>query len=357
MKIALIGNTDFSIYNYRFELCLELLSKKNEVFIICPEGNFVNRMVSCGCKHLCIKVNAHGMNPFQDFALVRKLKKILKKEKPDYVCGFTIKPNIYGAYVCKKMGIPFIANITGLGSNVEKKGCFQRLVVFMYRIAFSKIQRVFCQNASIRSFFEEHNIAKDKLKLISGSGVNLQKFSATPYPRTGKIAFGFVSRVKKEKGIDLFIDAARYFRNQISNVEFHVYGVCDNDYMWIKDEPAIIYHGVSNDTAKVFQKLNCLVFPSYYAEGLANVLLEASASGRPVITTDRAGCREAVENRISGYLIPEKDLTSLIQAIESFLALTIDEQEQMGICGRIKVEKEFDRTQIINYYLDEMGIC
>lgn len=356
MKIALIGNTDFAIYNYRFELCQALLIRGHEVVVICPLGNYVKRMVDSGCKHIEISVNAHGLNPLQDLKLKRSLQKILKQEKPDYVCGYTIKPNIYGAWACKKLKIPFIANITGLGPKVENKGLIQLITVFLYKIAFSKIYVVFCQNEANKLFFEKHNIAKGKIELIPGSGVNLAKFKLEPYPKTTIIKFAFVGRVRKEKGIDQFVEAARQIKKDYQNVEFHVFGKCDSEYEWISTDTSIIYHGMIDDTSAVYKNIHCLIFPSFYAEGLANVLLEASASGRPVITTNRAGCKETLINNVTGFIIEEQNTIDLINKIKMFLDKSEYEKAQMGIEAHKYVESNFDRNIIIHNYFSVFGM-
>ena len=247
MKIALVGNTDFSIYNYRFELCLALLNKGHDIIVVCPSGNYTKRMIDAGCKHINISINAHGLNPFQDLKLKRKLISIFKKEKPDYVCGFTIKPNIYGAWACKKIGIPFIANITGLGPKVEKRGLIHLIALALYKIAFAEVYLVFCQNEANKAFFEKHNIAKDRLVLLPGSGVNLKKFDYKTYPSEDTIRFAFVSRIRKDKGINQFIEAAKAIKHDYKNVEFHVFGKCDTNYLWIQDEPSIVFHGMVDD--------------------------------------------------------------------------------------------------------------
>lgn len=355
MKVALVGNTDFAIYNYRFELCLKLLERGDEVVVISPKGNYTKLMVDSGCKHIPIDVNAHGTNPFQDLKLKRVLKGIFKLEKPDFVCGYTIKPNIYGAWACKELNIPFIANITGLGPSVENPGIIQAISILLYRIAFKNIRIVFCQNEANRKFFVEHKIVpKERTCLIPGSGINLKKFKYYDYPVDKVIRFVFVSRIRKDKGIDQFIDAARYITQKYKNTEFHICGNYDKEYEWVENEKSIIYHGMVRDMTSILPSMNCLIFPSYYAEGLANVLLEASATGRPIMTTNRPGCKETIEDCSNGYLIKEKDSADLIEKIELFLSLDNESQRQFGISGRLKVEREFDRNIVISRYLEEL---
>lgn len=357
MKIAFLGNTDFSIYNYRFELVQRLLNEKHEVLIVTPKGDLVKKMVDAGCKYIDIKVDQHGLNPFHDLKLKNNIYRILKKERPDYVCGYTIKPNIYGAWACKKLNIKFIANITGLGTAAENPGLVQKIIVKLYKIAFRNVKRVFCQNEENRVFFINYNIVnEDKLSLLPGSGVNLERFKLIPYPNSETTRFVFVSRIRKDKGIDEYITAARHINEKYKNTEFHVCGVCDDEYKWISNEKSVIYHGMVSHIEDVLKDMNCLIFPSYYAEGMANVLLEASAIGRPIMTTNRPGCKETIEDGYNGFIINEKDSNNLIEKIEYFLSLSTEEQCQLGLNGRAKVENEFNRQIIIDKYLRELEL-
>ena len=111
---------------------------------------------------------------------------------------------------------------------------------------------------------------------------------------------------------------------------------------------------MQNDIIPFLQESSCLIHPSYYPEGMSNVLLEASASGRPVITTNRSGCREIVENGKTGFIVEIKNSKQLIEKVEEFIELSNEQRKQMGLEARKKVEKEFDRNIIINAYLKEI---
>lgn len=354
MKIVMVGNTDFCIYNYRFELALKLLELGHEVIVLSPNGDYVDKMISAGCKFVEIKVDAHGTNPISDLKLKNCFIKIFKQEKPDFVFGYTIKPNIYGAWACRKLHIPFIANITGLGPLVENKGIVQKITLMLYKKAFKDIKKVFCQNEDNKKFFVEHNIAVDKIDVLPGSGVNLDRFKYIGYPSDNTVKFVFISRIRKDKGIDQFIDAAKVIKNEFPNTEFHICGKCDNEYEWVNNESSVICHGMVKKVEEVLKDMHCLIFPSYYAEGLANVLLESCATGRPIMTTDRAGCKEVVDDGINGYIIKAKDSNDIVIKIRKFLSLSYDDKKQMGLNARIKVENEFDRNIIIEKYLEQI---
>ena len=358
MKVVLIGNTDLAIYNYRRELLERLIADGHSVSVISPSGQYVDDMKKMGCDFYEVAIDRHGTNPIKDMKVIKAYKKILKQIKPDYVLTYTIKPNIYGAMACKSLKIPCIPNVTGLGTAVENKGWKQKVTILLYKMAFKKVQTIFFQNAENMQFFIDRKLFVDKHKLLPGSGVNLERFNVTEYPFGENINFVFVSRLMKEKGIEQYLDAAEYITEKYPNTRFHICGFCEEEYKNrledITKSEKVIYHGMVKDMTTVLSDMHCTVHPTFYPEGLSNVLLESLACGRPIITTDRAGCREVVENEINGYVVKQQDSRDLIEKIEKFLALTNEERKNMGLAGRAKIEREFDRKLVISAYLNEM---
>ena len=358
MNIALIGNSDISIYTYRSELVERLISEGHHVTVITPHGERVADMVAMGCDYIETKVDRHGTNPIKDFGLLKNYYRILKKMAPDAVLSYTIKPNIYASMVCGWLKIPIIVNVTGLGTAVEESGWKQVVTTMLYRIAFKKVKTVFFQNSENQQFFVDRSIAVDKHKLLPGSGVNLQRFKVSEYPSDEKIRFVFVSRIMKEKGIDQYLEAAQYITAKYPQTEFHICGYCEEEYKSqianLTENNCVIYHGMVKDMSGVLSNIHCTVHPTYYPEGLSNVLLESLATGRPIITTDRAGCREVVEDGINGFVCRQKDSEDLIRQIEKFLSLSNEERKQMGLAGRAKVEREFDRQIVVERYIREL---
>jgi len=359
-KVLILVNHDVVIYNFRKELVERLLSDGNQVVISSPYGERIDDLVEMGCKYIEAKIERHGTNPLNELKLMSYYKKIMRDIKPDVVLTYTIKPNIYGGLAAKKYGIPYIANITGLGTAVEKKSIMQQITIILYKLAFSNIQRVFFQNTENMKFFRDNNIVADKHRLVPGSGVNLDHFQILDYPSEDTIEFVFISRIMKEKGIDQYIEAAEYITKKYPNTKFHVCGFCEEAYEEIlsdlQNKNILTYHGMIRDIRDVLMKTHCTIHPTYYPEGLSNVLLESAASGRPIITTDRSGCREVVDHGINGFMIKQKDSNDLIEKVESFLKLGIKEKRQMGLAGRSKVEKEFDRQIVVDAYIEEIYI-
>ena len=270
----------------------------------------------------------------------------------------TVKPNIYGAIACRSMKIPCVANITGLGTAVENGGVVQKITVLLYKYAFTQIQKVYFQNTENMQFFIDHKIATDKHDLLPGSGVNFQRFVPLDYPPDEKVEFAFISRIMKEKGVDQYLEAAEYIRSKYPNTVFHVCGFCEQDYEEklkdLNDRGIVVYHGMVRDIKTVLKDIHCTIHPTYYPEGISNVLLESSACARPIITTNRSGCREVIDDGINGFIVNQKDTQDLIEKIEKFLSLSWEERKNMGLAGRKKVEKEFDRQIVVEKYLCEV---
>lgn len=360
-RILILVNHEIVIYNFRRELVDALLEQGYEVYISSPYGKKLDYFIEKGCIFKEISIDRHGINPFKDLRIIRTYKKLIREIKPYCILTYTIKPNLYGAIAAKRTQVHVIANITGLGTAVENGGILQKITILMYKYAFSNIQTVFFQNEENMQFFKEKNIAVGKHKLLPGSGVNLTQFQPLEYPNDNTIEFVFISRIMKQKGIDQYLEAAKYIREKYPFTRFHICGFCEEEYENIlkdyQNKGFIEYHGLMNDIRDILKVTHCTVHPTYYPEGMSNVLLESCASARPIITTNRSGCREIVDDSINGYIVKQQNTKSLICALEKFLNLSNEQRKQMGISGRKKVEKEFDRKIVINAYIQsiEMG--
>lgn len=357
-KVLFFVNHDAYLYNLRYELVEALRNAGHKVVISSPKGERIKDLQAIGCEFIETDVARHGTNPFEDIGLFFTYLKILKKERPDIVFSYTIKPNIYGGMACEIMGVPYVANITGLGTAVENGGMMQKFTVLLYKLAFRKIQRVFFQNTENRQFFIDKKIALKKHGLLPGSGVNLKKFSYIEYPEGTKTEFAFISRIMKEKGADQYLEAAEKIKEKYPDTVFHVCGFCEQAYEErlnkLQEKGVVIYHGVVSDVRTVIKDMHCIIHPTYYPEGMSNVLLESSASGRPIITTNRSGCREVIDDGINGFIVEQKNSADLIEKIEEFLSLSYEQKKEMGIAGRKKVEKEFDRQIVVDKYMEEL---
>ncbi|MEF2093906.1 glycosyltransferase family 4 protein [Bacillus sp. CFBP9009] len=356
-KILILANNDVGLYKFRKELIKELV-KENEVYISLPNGEFISELIELGCKFIDTAINRRGTNPITDLKLILNYRRIIKDIKPDLVLTYTIKPNVYGGLACRMSGITSIANITGLGSAVENGGILQKITLFLYKVSLKKAKCVFFQNKENEEFILKKKIISGNHRLIPGSGVNLDYYSLLDYPSDKTINFLFIARVMKEKGIDQYLEAADYIRGKYPNTVFHILGFCEDAYEdKLKEMQAkgiIKYHGMQSDVREYHKISHCTIHPTYYPEGMSNVLLESAACGRPVITTDRAGCREIVDNGVNGYVIKQQDTQDLIEKIEKFIDLVQKDKIQMGLAGRTKAEKEFNRQIVVDAYKEEI---
>lgn len=357
-KVTIIANYDVGLYNFRKEMVECLIREGNQVDIILPYGEKVDKLVDMGAIFHDVSVDRRGTNPIKDLKLLNNYKKLLKKIKPDVILTYTIKPNIYGGIVAQLLGIPYISNITGLGSSIENSGVLQKITLLLYKCALRKARVVYFQNEANLLFMKKKGVITEKYKLLNGSGVNLNEFQIIPYPNCEKTEFVFIGRIMRDKGIEEYIQAAKELRTKYADVEFHICGFCEEKYQeeikTLSENGIIKYHGMLNDIREILGRTQCTVLPSYH-EGMSNVLLESAASGRPVIASRISGCQETFEEGISGYGVEAKSADSLIMALEKFRGLSFEEKQKMGLEGRKLVESKFDREKIVMDYMMEMG--
>ena len=362
-KILIFSNVEEGIYCFRLELLQRLIAENYDVILVAPRGSYTREFETMGVSRHFLDLNRQGMNPFEDFALLLRYIRILRKYRPSAVLTYTIKPNLYGGLACRMTGTPYLANITGVGRIFQKDGIVRRLVARMLKMALAGARKVFFQNeANMQMFMEERIVDGQAVQLLPGSGVNLDYFAVQPYPQeTEPIRFLMIARLCRDKGIFELIEAAREVHKHLPAVEFHVAGWNeDSQYRSsVQDLVEAGYwhdHGVLKRDAisALIGKCHAVVLPSYH-EGMANVLLEASASGRPVLASDIPGCREIVVPGQSGYVFPPKDSKALTAILLRFAALPHEERAVMGETARQKVEQDFDREIIIRHYMKSLN--
>ena len=358
-KILILANNAVGLYNFRYELLQKLIDEKFEVYFSIPENNKdskVKELINLGCHHIETHIQSRSTNPWNDLKLIKQYKDIIKKTHPQIILSYTIKPNVYGSYIAKKYKIPIILNITGLGTGFNNKS-IKHLVTNMYKYACKNASFIFFQNEENYKYFIDNKIAeKAKSKIIPGSGVNLEKFKPTKKSKDDGITrFLFIGRIMKEKGIEEYLEAAKYISNKYSNVEFQILGPFEEEkYKEVilnLNNSKIKYLGISEDVRDQIKEVDCIINPTYH-EGMSNVLLEGAAMGKPLIATNIPGCKEIVEDGVNGYLFEPKNTQKLIEKIEQFLKLSTSEREKLGRAGRQKAEESFDRNIVIKAYLE-----
>lgn len=361
MKILVVINHSYMLWQMRREMIQRLLDF-GEVVISTPFVGHEHDFENMGCRCIEAVFDRHGTDPFQEIKLFSYYRKLIKNERPDLVITYSIKPNIYAGTVCRLAKIPYYANITGLGSAFRNK-LISPFVTVMYRTAVRGAKVVFFENESNARLFRERNIIlPDKMFRLPGAGVNLEQYAYRPYPdESGGLHFLYLGRIMQDKGVAEFLDAAEKLKAELGDeVVFDVAGFYDGEELrervtQLTKNGVIVFHGFQCDPIPCYTEAHCVVLPSYH-EGMSNVLLESAATGRALITTDIPGCREAVEDGVSGFLIRPEDSDSVYKAMKSFLALTPGEREKMGVRGREIMEKEFDRREVVETTIRAIGL-
>lgn len=360
-KIAVIENGLFSTYTMRDGLMQFLLKEGYDVTILTHANSFVAQVEKTGLK--VIDIGSGNVNPVKVLKYIFNLYRALQRIKPDVCLTFSIRPAIWGNYIARYLKIPTITNITGVGPLFTSKNLAYRVARLVYRSALSTTRKVFFQNFDDMNLFIENNfVTKDIAERIPGSGVDYLKFS--PLSPDGKrhdhFIFLFIGRLIKDKGIFEFVEAARMIRKKYPHVLFNVIGPFWNQNLrsntitkadlqnWIT-EGIIDYQGEKKDVRKFIADADCVVLPSF-REGTSNILLEAASMERPIITTNTTGCKEIVDDNITGFLCNVKDSVDLAQKMEKMILLTEDQRKVMGTKARQKIVKEFDKAIVLKAY-------
>lgn len=351
MKILILANNDVGLYQFRKELVEELL-KEHEVAISLPYGEWVEPFKEMGCVFVDTPIDRRGVNPKTDARLLRRYISLIGRMRPDLVITYTVKPNIYGGIACRLRKTPYAVNITGLGTAFQKQGMLKMLVSAMYKAGLKKARSVFFENAENRAFFMKEGIVKEERAfLLHGAGISLSRYPLAEYPKDNGITrFLFMGRIMQEKGVDeLFLAMKKLIADGLA-CSLDVLGGCEEDYEQLlrqyEREGWLHYHGYQKDVRPFIADAHCFVLPSWH-EGMANTNLECAASGRPVITSDIAGCREAVIDGASGFLCRSRDDKSLYEAMKRFIGLSVEEREKMGLAGRGHMEEVFDKRKVV----------
>lgn len=357
-RVAVIANNDIGLFNFRREVIASLIQEGYDVNILLPYGDRVKELVDMGCEYYKLSMERRGKNPFKDFALFLNIRKLLLTIKPDVVLTYTIKPNIYGGMASKSLHIPYMANITGLGTAIENKGLTSSFITKLYKVALNRAKCVFFQNAENMKFMQECGIGQQNAVLLPGSGVNLEYHCFEKYPENkDELSFLFVGRLMQDKGVGELIEAAKILKKDYHNIKFKVVGGCEEGYKGelVKREADkyVELCGHQSEVHKYMKEAHAVVLPSYH-EGMANVLLEAAACGRPVIASNIPGCRESFDENISGYGFRARDVDDLVRVLKKFIELDYSQKEAMGLAGRKKVEQEFDRKIVVEAYKKEI---
>lgn len=368
IKVVISSNTSWYLYNFRKNTILALIKQGYSVIAIAPEDEYSDKLSELGCEFIHINIDQGGTNPIRDIQTCFDFYRIYKTQNIDVALNFTPKNNIYSTLAATSNGTKSINNIAGLGILFINESITSRIARFLYKISQSKASKLFFQNEDDRRLFLEKkittNVPTDRLP---GSGVDLSRFTPTPAPDNNKVKFLLIARMLYDKGIQQYVDAARTLKKKYGdNIELCLLGFLDVNNpsavsssdmnLWV-EEGIINYLGVSDNVELDIAKVDCMVLPSYYREGVPKSLLEAGAMGKPIVTTDNVGCRETVDDGVNGYLCEPRSSESLTEKLELIINMSHEQRLEMGRKSRLKIQNEFDEQIIIQKYLDAVQEC
>lgn len=360
MKILILANHYNTLRIFRREL-IKKLAQKHEVVLSFPECDEENKKIleSYGARVVFTVMDRRGTNPIKDIALLRKYKRLIKKEKPDKVIAYTIKCNVYSGFACKILKIPHYANVTGLGSAFQSRGIMRFIVSFLYKLSLNKSRRIFFENVGNRNTLVNESIIRpEQAVVLNGAGVNLDEFVPSPYPNSQQtLNFLYIGRIMREKGVDEYFEVIKRIKKEYPNTKFSFIGWYEDNYeetvRQMEADGLIEFHGFHADVKPFIKDAHCIVHPSWH-EGMSNTLLESAAMCRPLITTNIHGCKEAVDNGSNGYLTELRNAESIYDAISKFISLSNTERAEMGIRGRQIMKERFDKNMIVDMTLTEI---
>lgn len=353
-------NAAWNIANFRKPVVEALISQGHRVTVLAPRDDRVPALEQMGCQFAPLDMDTKGLNPFRDLALLRRLRREFERLMPDLVLSYTIKNNVYGALAAGRLGIPFLPNVSGLGTAFLSGGALQFVAEGLYRRAFRQVPTVFFQNGDDRDLFIHRRLVRaEQAQLLPGSGIDLDHFAPAPFPDEGQPpSFLMIGRLLRDKGVHEFVEAARLVKQRHPEARFQLLGEVDAANRTAIDretvgnwqrEGVIEYLGTSNDVREQIAASHCVVLPSY-REGAPRTLIEAAAMARPVIASDVPGCRSVFDHRDTGYLCAVRDARSLADACLRFIALSREAQVAMGQAGRDKMVREYDQAIVVDAY-------
>jgi len=360
MKIAIVLNTSWNIFNFRLGLIKALQEQGHHVYAIAPKDGYSDLLTRYGCTYERVRMDSRGASPLKDLGLIWELYTIYKRTKPDVICHFTIKPNIYGTIAANMLKIPVINNVCGLGTVFIEKNTVSKIAMLLYRFAFRFPKKVFFQNNEDLSLFvNKRLINKEISEVIPGSGINLNEFVPVPAKTNKEFTFLLVSRLIRDKGILEYIEAIEKLKREGIKAKFQLLGPTDELHKrgisektvskWI-DNKTVDYLGATRDVKPYINAADCIVLPSY-REGTPRILLEAASLSKPIISTNVPGCANVVSHNYNGFLCKAKDSDDLAAKMKKMISITNEKRMRMGKNGRLKIEDRFDEKFVIDSYL------
>lgn len=364
MKIVLCANTAWSIYNFRLNLVVHLLSLGVEVIVLAPKDDSSKKLIEVGCSVYDLPMSAQGVNPLKDFQLLLRIISIYRKINPNFVINYTIKPNIYGSIAAGLLGVPSIAITTGLGYTFINNNFIAKIARCLYKIAFKKPKEVwFLNNEDLNVFLDYQLVDKNRARLLHGEGIDTRYFSPLAGPKPDDhFRFLLIARMLWDKGIGEYVEAARIVKNRYPNVIFQLLGATgvanpsviskESIDAWVKSG-AVEYLGTTTDVRSLIAQADCVVLPSY-REGIPRTMMEAASMAKPLIATNCVGCKDVIIDGVTGLFCPIKDSASLAQRMIQMIEMGEHARNSMGSSGREFMIEQFDEKKVINQYTETL---
>lgn len=362
-RLVIIVNNPAFFLSHRLEVALAAQEQGYDVHIATMDGPAVATIQAYGLRHHVIPMTRSGKNPVQELRTLWSIWRLMRRLRPQIVHAVTIKPVLYGGIAARLSGArvgSFVAAISGLGYLFTRNtGWLQRITLVLYRLALGHTGvRVIVQNrADLQLLAQAGVVQVEQCVLIPGSGVDIEKFHYVPEPEP-PITILMVARLLEDKGVREYIQAAQWAQQHGYSWRWQLAGAVDpgNPASLTQEEiqkwhaaGVIEWLGERQDINKLYQQAHIAVLPSY-REGLPKSLIEAAAAGRPVVTTDVPGCRDAIIAGQTGVLVPVRDSVALAEAIQQ-LAENARVRQQMGAAGRQLAEQRFALEHVIQAHL------
>jgi glycosyltransferase involved in cell wall biosynthesis len=365
--IVIAANAAWNLVNFRAALIRALIAADYRVVAAAPPNAEAEAdLAALGCEFVPIPVDSRGLSPIGDIRTLLAFHALFRRLRPLALLGYTIKPNVYGSLAARITGAHAINNISGLGTAFIRRSWLTLLVKQLYRAGLARSHVVFFQNTADRDeFLTARLVSPGQAKLVPGSGIDVAWFEPRPKPPAhhGSTNFLLIARLLRDKGVVEYVEAARALRQSNPALRFRILGFLDAENRtaiaratvegWVA-EGTIDFLGASGDVRPHIAAADCIVLPSY-REGTSRVLLEAAAMARPVVATDVPGCREVIDDGITGFLCAPRNAGDLAEKLAGMAALSDAERAAMGQAGRAKIIREFDQSIVIRHYLEVLG--
>ena len=367
MKIMFVSNTSWNFFNFRRGLMAEIKDRGHEVIFCAPYDDCTPMLQKLGFRYIPIVLERKGTNVFKDFSLFLSLLRIYKKEKPDWICHNTVKPNIYGAVAAHFARCRCINTVTGLGYLFIRKSFLSGVIRVLYKLSGFCAEKTFFQNRDdMQLFVDNRLIDAAKCVLVAGSGINTVFFKPDGDKEVvsakKNFVFLYLGRMLWDKGIGELIESTRILKKRHPLVKVKFVGMIDNEnptgisgleiQEW-QQEGLIEYLGETTDVRPYLEDCDCVILPSY-REGIPKALLEAAAMELPAIATDVPGCRDVIEEGVTGFLVKARDTHFLVERMEDVVKMSGAQRKEMGRNARRKVIREFSESVVTKTYCDQI---